>query len=265
MLTAPYAAGLGVHARTLLTEREIERLLHRGYVVIDNVFREEHAAEFVAAAAALDAAGHLKKLDAVQSTQGQRDDRILNLSEHAATYKYWSQPIGWGIYLLKGFADALNPALSRHHAARAAAGDLAHAAPPAPPATLDAVLTTPPDAMLATYPGGGARYVAHVDNRFSQIEGRRLNPREVTAILYANPPDWDSKRDGGSLRLYLKSETRLEAPNPDTWMSEIAEVAPLGGRLVIFFSALWHEVLPAYRERRALTLWIFRPTVDRIS
>ena len=28
---------------------------------------------------------------------------------------------------------------------------------------------------------------------------------------------------------------------------------------VVFFSELWHEVQPAHRPRRALTLWILRP------
>mmetsp|Transcript_69957 Transcript_69957/g.216288 ORF Transcript_69957/g.216288 Transcript_69957/m.216288 type:complete len:116 (-) Transcript_69957:90-437(-) len=115
--------------------------------------------------------------------------------------------------------------------------------------------------MLATYPGGGARYIAHQDNMYRRALGRRGNPRELTAIIYLTPKDWDAKQDGGELKLYLRSEQFLESPE-NKGLREVAYVAPTGGKLVVFFSALWHEVLPAYRERRALTLWIYRPSVE---
>ena len=41
------------------------------------------------------------------------------------------------------------------------------------------------------------------------------------------------------------------------------EVSPAGGRLIIFDSFLWHEVLPATtRARFAVTLWITKPALQ---
>lgn len=50
-------------------------------------------------------------------------------------------------------------------------------------------------AMATCYPGGGAKYIKHVDN--PDDNGRRL-----TLILYLNPA-WTAG-DGGELRLYLQ-------------------------------------------------------------
>lgn len=83
-----------------------------------------------------------------------------------------------------------------------------------------------------------------------------FDSRELTAILYANPTDWDLQRDGGALRIYLGSEQLESAPPPE---HPNMEVKPTAGTLVVFFSRLWHEVLPSERLRRALTLWILRP------
>jgi len=118
--------------------------------------------------------------------------------------------------------------------------------------------------MLASYPADSIGYIPHQDSTFRNQYGNRTNPRELTALLYINPPDWDTERDGGELRIYPESE-HLEWPPQDTVEGEwfgTTKVAPLGGRLVVFFSRLWHEVLPAKRERRALTLWIFRPSKE---
>ena len=98
-------------------------------------------------------------------------------------------------------------------------------------------------------------------------EGEGDQARALTAIVYANP-DWDSARDGGSLRFYddLDAETRVaraarnhhlqngaELPPPH----EPCEYEPKAGRLVIFDSFHGHEVLKANRDRYALTFWIY--------
>ena len=81
----------------------------------------------------------------------------------------------------------------------------------------------------------------------------------MTAILYANP-DWDGDRDGGLLRIFPRSTALNEAPDDN---ARVVELAPAGGRLVIFDSFLWHEVLPAKgRARFAVTLWITRPELQ---
>jgi len=238
------------------------RLLRDGFAAFEGALTRREASELAHEAERLDKAGLLHEPE--QPTPGQRGDRIVWLSETSTKFagsRTYSPALSAAIELLKGVADALNPALSRHHAERRAAGDPAHAAPLAHPATEDAVLTVAPRAMLATYPGGGARYIAHQDNMYRRALGRRGNPRELTAIIYLTPDDWDAKQHGGELKLYLRSEQFMESPE-DKGLRQVAYVAPTSGKLVVFFSALWHEVLPAYRERRALTLWVYRPSVE---
>ena len=55
-------------------------------------------------------------------------------------------------------------------------------------------------AMIACYPGGGARYIRHCDNSCHRGRGSRCNGRRLTAIMYLNP-DW-RHTDGGELRVY---------------------------------------------------------------
>jgi len=252
----------------------VQKLLVDGYIVISHAL--PHGAKaFVHEMAQLDDGFNLHAPP--QRTSGQRGDRILWLSEQVAHERYGAPAVAEAISLLKGLAHELNPALSKHHASRAAAGDPAHAAPPVPPAEPGSVLTLPQRAMVACYPGGGTQYVPHTDNRHRPEFRDRVNARELTAILYANPPDWELQSDGGALQLYPNSEHLEEAPteanasrspasNGSREVLHRAEkslkpvtIAPLGGRLVIFFSALWHRVMPAHRLRRALTLWILRP------
>lgn len=88
--------------------------------------------------------------------------------------------------------------------------------------------------QLAIFDADGGGYVAHRD----AIAGDPA--RRATAILYLNP-DWHP-RDGGCLRIRPPSGSR--------------DVAPIGGRLVLFRSdCLLHEVLPTTRPRMAATAW----------
>ena len=85
----------------------------------------------------------------------------------------------------------------------------------------------------AVYPPG-AFYRRHRD-RF-----RDDDARVVSCALYLNATWRDA--DGGALRIYLDRGTR--------------DVTPLGGTLVCFLAERYeHEVLPATRERLALTGW----------
>jgi SM-20-related protein len=84
----------------------------------------------------------------------------------------------------------------------------------------------------------GAVYLKHLD----QFKGQQ--ERQVTVVLYLNE-DWQHG-NGGELRLYLdESES-----------AAVVDIAPLGGRLVLFLSGRFHhEVLPAQRTRISLTGW----------
>ena len=97
------------------------------------------------------------------------------------------------------------------------------------------------DEMQVTcYPGGGSRYVRHVDNNAN-------NGRRLTCILYSNPA-W-TPADGGALRLYVHD-------------SHVVDVAPLMNRCVVFWSdsRVPHEVLPSYADRYALSIWYCGPS-----
>ena len=86
------------------------------------------------------------------------------------------------------------------------------------------------------YPGNGARYVHHVDDALAN-RGRIL-----TCICYLNPA-W-SASDGGVLRIHARRGPR--------------DIEPLHGRLIVFWSdsRCPHEVMPAYKERYAVFIWI---------
>lgn len=81
-------------------------------------------------------------------------------------------------------------------------------------------------------------------HRHLDCSDRQANPRRLTAILYLNP-GWDITRYGGALRTFPCD-------------GDPRDIAPLGGRLVLFDSCeVAHEVLPAFAPRMAITLWAF--------
>ena len=89
---------------------------------------------------------------------------------------------------------------------------------------------------FARYPAGGA-YGRHLD-QFAK-NGSRL----LSCVLYLNEA-W-LPADEGELRLHLRDRH--------------FDIAPVGGRLVCFFSARFeHEVLPPRRQRLSLTGWFRR-------
>lgn len=92
-------------------------------------------------------------------------------------------------------------------------------------------------AHVACYPGNGTRYVKHIDN--PNGDGRL-----ITSIYYLNK-DWSTKREGGLLRMY------------PTGTNQVANIEPLFDRALFFWSDRRnpHEVLPAYRDRFAVTVW----------
>ena len=99
------------------------------------------------------------------------------------------------------------------------------------------------DAMLAVYPGDGARFQRHVDN--TAEDGRRL-----TVLLYLNDEGWEEK-DGGMLRVWGRDEEDVENVIG-------TDVLPTGGRLAMFYSdKVSHEVTSSNRKRVAMTVWYY--------
>lgn len=266
--TATYASGsaraLVMRAMQGKDDQEfIETFFRNGYFIVDRALAGG-TEDFIKDLALLDNSmpGQSAAADTKAGPWSRAPARrTLWLDEEVAKDRYGAPAVSAAISLLKGVADALNPILSRHCADRAARGDPAYSSEPVAPATPNAVLTVPPEVMAAVYPGGGCRLAPHVDNSYSSETGSRWNARELTAIIYANAPDWNAQRDGGQLKIWPHStDYQWEE-------SEAVCIEPLGGRLVVFFSCFRHEVLPATRTRRAMQLWIFRPdrAIDEAS
>jgi SM-20-related protein len=99
----------------------------------------------------------------------------------------------------------------------------------------------------------GAKYGKHLD-QFNA--GLGVQARQISSILYLNQ-HWQAT-DGGELRLYLSNENLPDdnLPNDNLHREKYLDIAPIGGRLVLFKSSeFWHEVLAATRERISLTGW----------
>nr|XP_002127497.1 egl nine homolog 1 [Ciona intestinalis] len=93
--------------------------------------------------------------------------------------------------------------------------------------------------MVACYPGNGTFYKCHIDNPAE-------DGRCITCLYYLNK-NWNAKENGGELCLYPKGTKRKILCEPQF------------NRLMMFFSndRNPHEVLPAYKERFAITCWYF--------
>lgn len=106
--------------------------------------------------------------------------------------------------------------------------------------------------QVAKYPGEGARYKRHADATPFHSPHRRL-----TAIFYLNDP---GKVNGGNLRLYRKeSSFNDDSDGPKLYRGENNEidVQPRFPRLILFPSDCYHEVLPAFSPRCAVTCWFY--------
>ena len=117
--------------------------------------------------------------------------------------------------------------------------------------------------QLAIYDGKNKGYKAHRDQPEhkigfthplqSALQGTLLD-RKLTIILYLNE-NWDTN-NGGDLRIFLDTDM---ADMTGARSKSYIDIAPLGGRIVIFDSAsILHEVRPTLQEdckRYALTLW----------
>eukprot|EP00941_MAST-03F_sp_MAST-3F-sp1_P005354 g5354.t1 len=106
--------------------------------------------------------------------------------------------------------------------------------------------------QFALYPGKGTHYKAHVDNPRVMADPNNDpidNGRRITCTFYLNS-EW-SVEDGGSLRMY-----GIEGKQG---MNEVdfEEISPIANRMVFFLSdRVVHEVLPAQKDRIAITIWL---------
>lgn len=198
-------------AHALLTAERLAELKSKRVVVVDWALKPKEVLAARKEAEALDAAGKLQP-HAGHNTGASpvhRSDRIA-----------WVRGSGEGalaevVRLLQGVASELE-----------ASSDFGE-------------LHVPPEAMLACYPGNGARYTSHTDSVGE-------DPRRVTCIFYLQTLAYRSEVDGGELRVVPPG-------------ANAQKVEPKGGRLVIFDSrTVEHEVLPARSPRMAITLWLRR-------
>ncbi|MDP8568739.1 2OG-Fe(II) oxygenase [Methylophilus aquaticus] len=101
---------------------------------------------------------------------------------------------------------------------------------------------------FAIYPPGTG-YSTHIDQFIQHRVAAAPGARTLTAIIYLNQ-NWPEAA-GGALRLYLDTHEALPAQE-----ARHLDIAPLGGRLVLFLSArFWHQVLPASQDRLSVTGW----------
>lgn len=102
---------------------------------------------------------------------------------------------------------------------------------------------------FAIYPAGSVGYDTHIDQFRQHREQPAPGTRTLTSIIYLND-QWPEDA-GGALRLYL--DEHHEKPAAE---ARHLDIAPLGGRLVLFLAArFWHEVLPARLPRVSVTGW----------
>jgi hypothetical protein len=96
--------------------------------------------------------------------------------------------------------------------------------------------------QLAVYPPNGGKYDMHRD-AFPTDDASDTEQRRLTLITYLNP-DWDDEKHGGILRLFRKGQV-------------IQDVSPKAGRSILFLSGVIdHQVMPAFRDRVAITCWM---------
>ncbi|KAJ1446025.1 hypothetical protein M885DRAFT_547957 [Pelagophyceae sp. CCMP2097] len=226
----------------LLTPEHVRTLEQDGLVVLTGVLSTS-----ALAAARRDAVKVRKR--ASTTNEDYRDDAICWVRESDGTADAGAderrlEPIGKGLLhclrLLRGVASELE---SKAYDESTVGG-----------------YRVPKQCQLACYGGGSSGYFRHRDRCMSDffelgpLEYLRLSDyrdRAVTAILYLNEA-WPLV-DGGALRCFG------ERDSPDSPQA-FQDIAPAGGTLVLFHAGrIDHAVLPARKDRYALTLWIAKP------
>mmetsp|Transcript_14433 Transcript_14433/g.23900 ORF Transcript_14433/g.23900 Transcript_14433/m.23900 type:complete len:401 (+) Transcript_14433:71-1273(+) len=125
-------------------------------------------------------------------------------------------------------------------------------------------LTMDYSCQFAVYPGKGEGYNRHKDafsaspSRYEDGQTTAREPsRQLTCLLYLNK-DWVPE-DGGRLRVFTHPGVHVEKGDEafSFWGVNGYDIDPLFGRMIVFRSELVeHAVLPCFKERIALTLWL---------
>ena len=176
------------------------------------------------------------------STRG-RSDHVLRLRENEADEQNFPT-IAATIRLLKGVAYEFSRAVGLVRGQR---------------------LTAAPRVQVACYPGKGTKYTAHQDVSLSDTEPTgRTNWRVLTVIAYANvgwtPTDGGHLRIHGATRYGSNSSEMLaddERKSDGGEWRQVWDVEPTASSMIAFDSTLTHEVMPAWKDRYALTLWVW--------
>lgn len=244
----------------IVTSAHVAALQQKGVVVIDGCLSPEELRDITA---------EIHEIRALASTEGGfkdnaqlkeiRSDRVRWLHEDDNTCGELmraltgTQALRGAVLLLKGLGAALQVA-----------------ARPAEPWTLE----VPTRCMLSMYEGNGATYRPHRDNisggsfmddESGWLADREQADREITAILYLNlGQDTDSwpEDNGGALRCFLGAEP---SDKDGTTATEVLDIAPVGGRLVLFKSReILHEVRPTFAAagRYALSCWLLQDPLN---
>ena len=216
---------------TILSAADLTLLVDRGYVILDEAMPADVAFSAGAEAFArmdrgeLCSAGQLKRLDEdpFRDTRA-RTDFVQFISDRRLER---NTPLGNAMATVEAIHEDLLKTMS-----------------------LD---KTGDEYQLAVYIPGGA-YERHRDALPEGVRGSGgagdlgMPPqRKITCVFYlGDRADFDPNAAGGELRLY---------PSPEGGGGSV-DVAPLPGRVVIFFSgAVDHEVRTTRTRRAALTLW----------
>ena len=221
---------------------ESQQLLSRGYAVVDAALPPDTVAS--AALACTMFAGALRATHT--QVAGGRRDRSAGLKLMAPGASQVATMAG-------GVATEMHP--GGHASALAAAAALLYAIPAALAGQVRYGDLAPPQLLqLGFYDTANPSYARHVDapppgtpGADEGPKGWRTSDRVLTALLYLNP-GYDAAQ-GGCIRLW-----------PQAGDPAFVDVAPLGGRLLLFDSAaVEHEVLPVHGgERWALSAWFTR-------
>ncbi|TPX33750.1 hypothetical protein SmJEL517_g03472 [Synchytrium microbalum] len=218
----------------VLTKDEAQQLYERGFVMLETGRLATNEQVWNGRCAALELDGSGGMTDAAHFREGEGDDpyRDRTARTDRIAWLHHDKP--------PGNHPAFSSLLSRMDALRSDISSLLHLSPPTNPNATEI--------QLALYSGqqqGG--YTKHRD-AFPVDDINDVEQRRVTAILYLNDFALNSEVSGGCLR--------ITTPSLDGGGGEYVDVAPVGGRVVVFMSgAVDHEVLNSKVTRVALTCW----------